>query len=173
MYTCVTGKVQTSTSSPEASRPHSVSEARIFSSFQLLSIVLTHKVNWLFHFSQPVLAYPIFIGEQWKRKRGRERQEVLWPDTHAKIATVNIHTKKSCTVRVSQGWPNFFTCFPLFLISQLSHSGRMCRILGEKCIFQPRSSKDGMFNLGSPLETKGFTPKAIFKLPQIFQKWYV
>ena len=131
MYTCVTGKVQTSTSSPEASRPHSVSEARIFSSFQLLSIVLTHKVNWLFHFSQPVLAYPIFIGEQWKRKRGRERQEVLWPDTHAKIATVNIHTKKSCTVRVSQGWPNFFTCFPLFLISQLSHSGRMCRILGE------------------------------------------
>ena len=49
----------------------------------------------------------------------------------------------------------------------------MCRILGEKCIFKPGSSKDGTFNLGSPLETKGFTPKAIFKLPQIFQKWYV
>ena len=31
VYMCVTGKVQTSTSSPEASRPHSVSEARIFS----------------------------------------------------------------------------------------------------------------------------------------------
>ena len=93
MYTCVTGKVQTSTSSPEASRPHSVSGARIFSSFQLLSIVLTYKVNWLFHFSQPVLAYLNFIGEQWKRKRGRERQEVLWPDTHAKIATVKKHTK--------------------------------------------------------------------------------
>ena len=39
----------------------------------------------------------------------------------------------------------------------------MCRILGEKCIFKPRSSKDETFNLGSPLETKGFTPKAIFK----------
>ena len=50
----------------------------------------------------------------------------------------------------------------------------MCRILGEKCIFKPGSSKDGTwFNLGSPLETKGFTPKAIFNLPQIFQKWYV
>ena len=48
----------------------------------------------------------------------------------------------------------------------------MCRILGEKCMFRPRSSKDGTwFNLGSPLETKRFTPKAIFKLPQIFQKW--
>ena len=31
-------------------------KARIFSSFQLLSIVLTYKVNSLFHFSQPVLA---------------------------------------------------------------------------------------------------------------------
>ena len=51
----------------------------------------------------------------------------------------------------------------------------MCRILGEKCMFKPRSSKDGTcFNLVSPLETKRFTPKVIFKLPQIFQKsWYV
>ena len=39
----------------------------------------------------------------------------------------------------------------------------MCRILAEKCIFKPLSSKDGTFNLGSPLETKGFTPPAIFK----------
>ena len=34
-------------------------------------------------------------------------------------------------------------------------------------MFKPRSSKDGMFNLGSPLETKGFmptAPKAMFKL---------
>ena len=30
--------------------------------------------------------------------------------------------------------------------------------------FKPRSSKDGTFNLGTQLETKGFTPKAIFKL---------
>ena len=30
-------------------------------------------------------------------------------------------------------------------------------------MFKPRSSKDGTFNLGSPLETKGFTPKAMFK----------
>ena len=29
-----------------------------------------------------------------KKESVRERQEVLWPDTHAKIATVNIHTKK-------------------------------------------------------------------------------
>ena len=45
----------------------------------------------------------------------------------------------------------------------------MCRILGEKCIsaecmFKPRSCKDGTFNLGTQLETKGFTPKTIFKL---------
>ena len=45
----------------------------------------------------------------------------------------------------------------------------MCRIFGEKCIsveciFKPRSCKDGTFNLGTQLETKGFTPKAIFKL---------
>ena len=30
-------------------------------------------------------------------------------------------------------------------------------------MFKPCSSKGGMFNLGSPLETKGFTPRAIFK----------
>ena len=30
-------------------------------------------------------------------------------------------------------------------------------------MFSPGSSKDGTFNLGSPLETKGFTPTAIFK----------
>ena len=45
----------------------------------------------------------------------------------------------------------------------------MCRILGENCIsaecmFKPRSCKDGTFNLGTQLETKGFTPKTIFKL---------
>ena len=28
-------------------------------------------------------------------------------------------------------------------------------------MFKPRSSKDGTFNLGSPLETEGFTPAAI------------
>ena len=28
-----------------------------------------------------------------KKERERERQEVLWPDTNARIATVNIHTK--------------------------------------------------------------------------------
>ena len=30
-------------------------------------------------------------------------------------------------------------------------------------MFKPRLSKDGTFHFGSPLETKGFTPKAIFK----------
>ena len=40
----------------------------------------------------------------------------------------------------------------------------MCRILGEKCRFKPRLCKDGTFNLGTQLETKAFTPKAIFKL---------
>ena len=89
MYTCVTGKVQTSTSYPEASRPHSVSEARIFSSFQLLSIILTYKGNSLFHFSQPVLAYSSSGNNKKKRERGRERdRKFFWPDTHAKIATV-------------------------------------------------------------------------------------
>ena len=31
-------------------------------------------------------------------------------------------------------------------------------------MFKPLSSNDGTFNLGPPLETKGITPKAIFKL---------
>ena len=30
-------------------------------------------------------------------------------------------------------------------------------------MFKPPLSKDGTFHFGSPLETKGFTPKAIFK----------
>ena len=30
-------------------------------------------------------------------------------------------------------------------------------------MFKPRLGKDGTFHFGSPLETKGFTPKAIFK----------
>ena len=39
-------------------------------------------------------------------------------------------------------------------------------------MFKPRSSKDGTLNLGSPMETKGFTPTAIFlNLPQIFQEY--
>ena len=162
VYTCVTEKVQTSTSYPEAFRPHSVSEARIFFSFQLLSIVLTYKVNSLFYFSQPVLAQS--SSENRERKRKRERQEVLWPDTHPKIATVNIHTKKTgCTVRVSQGWPNFFTRFLSFLISQLTHGGRMCRILGAKCRLNLVRARTQTFSLGSPLKTKGFPPKAMFK----------
>ena len=67
VYTCVTGKVQISTSFPEASRPHSVSEARIFSSFQLLSIVLTYKLNWLFSFFSACPGL-ILIREQWKKR---------------------------------------------------------------------------------------------------------
>ena len=112
MYTCVTGKVQTSTSSPEASRPHSVSEARIFSSFQLLSIVLTYKVNSLFHFSQPVLAQS--SSENRERKRETDRQEVLWPDTHPKIATVNIHTKKVALSESAKVDQIFSLAFPRF-----------------------------------------------------------
>ena len=69
-------------------------KARIFSSFQLLSIVLTYKVNSLFHFSQPVLAQSSSGNIENETERERERQDVLWPDTHPKIATVNIHTKK-------------------------------------------------------------------------------
>ena len=61
------------------------------SSFQLLSIILTYKLNSLFS-ACPGL---IFIGNNEKKKqREWERQEVLWSYTHAKIATVNIHTKK-------------------------------------------------------------------------------
>ena len=106
-----------------------------------------------------------------KKERERERQEVLWPDTHAKIATVNIHTKKVALSESAKFDQNFVTRFLPFLISQLSHGGRMCRILGEKCIFKPRSSKDGTFNLGSPLKTKEFTPKAIFKFSTNVQEY--
>ena len=48
-------------------------KARIFSSFQLLSIVLTYKVNSLFHFSQPVLASSS-SGNIEKRKRQRDKK---------------------------------------------------------------------------------------------------
>ena len=34
---------------------------------------------------------------------------------------------------------------------------------GRKMQVKPRSSKDQTFNLGSPLKTKGFPPKAMFK----------
>ena len=36
-------------------------------------------------------------------------------------------------------------------------------------MFKPRSNKDGTFNLGSPLETKGFTPTAISR---VFHKYF-
>ena len=56
--------------------------ARIFSSFQLLSIVLRYKVNSLFF---------IFLSLSWPnlhrgtmKKKELERQEVLWPYTHAR-----------------------------------------------------------------------------------------
>ena len=46
----------------------------------------------------------------------------------------------------------------------------MCRILGEKCMFKPRSSKDGTcFNLVSPLETKRFTPKVNLNCHKYFK----
>ena len=48
-------------------------KARIFPSFQLLSIVLTYKLNWLFHFSQPVLDESS-SGNDEKRKRPRDRK---------------------------------------------------------------------------------------------------
>ena len=92
VYTCVTGKVQTSTSSPRgfSATFRLRAKARIFSSFQLLSIVL-NKLNSLFSFFSACPGL-IFIGEQWKRKETK-RKEVRWSYTHAKIATVNIHTK--------------------------------------------------------------------------------
>ena len=49
-----------------------------------------------------------------KKESVRERQEVLWPDTHAKIATVNIHTKKvalSESAKVDQISSLAFPCF--------------------------------------------------------------
>ena len=96
-----------------------------------------------------------------KKERDKEiGSSLAW---HARKNSNSLKTYENCTVRVGQGWPNFFTCFRPFLISQFSHGRGMCRILGEKCMFSPGSSKDGTFNLGSPLETKGFTPTAIFK----------
>ena len=98
-----------------------------------------------------------------EKESERERQEVLWSDTHAKIAIVDTHTKKVALSESTKVDQNFFTHIPPFSISQLSHGGRICQILGGKYMFKPRSSKDGTFNLGSPLETKGFTPKSMFK----------
>ena len=114
-------------------------KARTFSSFQLLSIVLSYKVN---------------------------RQEVLWPDTHPKIAKRN----KSCTVRVSQGWPTFFTRFLPFLISQLSYGGRMCKILGEKCRLNLVRARMKRLISAPCWKRKDSRLRRCLNLPQIFQE---
>ena len=38
-------------------------------------------------------------------------------------------------------------------------------------MFKPRSSKDGTFNLSTPLKTKELTPKAIFKFSTNVQEY--
>ena len=130
------------------------------------SIVSSHKCLTYTNQTFCTMSLPNLHWGTIKRKE-RKRQEVLCPDTHVKIATVNIHIKY-CTVRSSQGWPNFLT-FPRFWYRSY-HTARICLILGGKCMFKPCSSKDGMFNLGSPLETKGFTPKAMFKFSTIISR---
>ena len=117
VYTCLTGKVQTSTSSPEVSRPHSFSVARIFSSFQLLSIVL--------------IGLPNLHRGTIKRKE-RKRQEVLWPETHAKIATVNIHTKIALPElpKVDQLSSLVVPRFWYRSYHKVGLGGRICLILG-------------------------------------------
>ena len=114
-------------------------KARIFSSFQLLSIVLTYKVNWLFHFSQPVLPN-LHRGTIKNLKKKSESDRKFFGLTrtqdHAKIATGNIHTKY-CTVRSSQGWPNFFTeRMERGLISALSWKRKDCRL--RRCLNFPQ-----------------------------------
>ena len=105
------------------------------------------------------------------KKKERERQEVLRPDTQPKIATVNIHPKKVALSESAKLTKFLHSLSPVFDFAIITRWENVSD-LGEKCMFRPRSSKDGTwFNLGSPLETKRFTPKAIFKLPQIFQKW--
>ena len=121
-------------------------KARIFLSFQLLSIVLTYKVNWLFHYSQPVLPN-LHRGTIKKKKTKSESDRKFFGLTrtqdHAIMATVNIHTKY-CTIRSSQGWPNFFPeRMERGLISALRWKRKDCRL--RRCL----------------------------NFPQIFQKWYV
>ena len=129
-------------------------------------------MNWLFHFSQPVLAYLIFIGEQWKRKRGRERQEVLWPDTHAKIATVKKHTKiaLSESAKVDQ-------------ISSLAFARfwyRNFHTVGECVDFWEKNAcfnlvRARMERLISALrwKLKDSRLRRFLNLPQIFREWFV
>ena len=122
-------------------------KARIFSSFQLLSIVLK-PIKWTGFFIFLSLSCLIFIGEQWKKKKKKSESDrkffgLTRTQDHAKIATVNIHTKY-CTIRSSQGWPNFFPeRMERGLISALRWKRKDCRL--RRCL----------------------------NFPQIFQKWYV
>ena len=134
VYTCVTEKVQTSTSSPEASRPHSLSQLR-HASFHLFSYCrLSYAIKWTrFFFIFLSLSWPNLHRGTMKKERDKEiGSSLAW---HARKNSNSEKTYENCTVTVTQGWPNFFTCFRPFLISQFSHGRGMCRILGEKCMF--------------------------------------
>ena len=71
-------------------------------------------MNSLYHFSQPVLAQSSSGNIENETERERERQEVLWPDTHPKIATVNIHTKNVALSESAKVEKFFHSLSPVF-----------------------------------------------------------
>ena len=84
-----------------------------------------------------------------ERKKERKRQEVLWPDTHAKIAMVNTHTKiaLSESVKVDQLSSLVFPRIDIAVITRWDLVGEFVEFWEEK------------FNLGPPK----CSPTAIFK----------
>ena len=169
VYMCVTGKVQTSTSSPEASRPRSVSELR-HASFHLLSIVLTYNLNSLFSFFSACPGL-IFIGEQWKRKETK-RKEVRWSYTHAKIATVNIHTKiaLSESAKVDQISSLAFARF----CYRNYHTVGKCVGFWEKnaCFNLVRARMERLIS-ALRWKLKDSRPRRFLNLPPKFREWFV
>ena len=91
-----------------------------------------------------------------KKKKERKRQEVLWPETHGKIAIVNTKIALSESAKVDQ---LSSLVFPPFLISQLSQVGTWWENLSDF----GRKSLISALPSALPLETIGFTPTAIFK----------
>ena len=118
----------------------------------------------------------IFIGEQWKNKTTNKKRvreigsSLVW---HARKNSNSWYTPKKLHRQNQPRLTKFLhSLFPVLDIAVITRWENVSDF-GRKCIFKPGSSKDGTFNLGSPLKTKGITPEAMFKLPQIFQKWYV
>ena len=119
-------------------------------SFQLLSIVLTGLPN-------------LHRGTMKKKKRKKERDRKFFglKRTQKYQQLIYIPKKLQCQSqpRLTKFLHSLSPVFDTVIITRLENVSDFWRKMQVK----PRSSKDQTFNLGSPLKTKGFPPKAMFK----------